>query len=220
MKTAILACKTLEAELEKSIDECRSPYPVIWLDAGDHNVPHRRREAIRKALEELDGYDTVIMAMSFCGGALEGIESGDKTLILPCCDDCLTLLLGSSEMRKQCADLYLLSEGWMKGKKSILAEFDHCLCTYGKERTRRIFGEMFRHYRGIGLIIQQAEPAPEVQKKAEDFSRQLGLPLIKIPGRYEYFRSLLEGPWEDDRFLIVKPGTCIQRKFSGGGKDA
>ena len=214
VNAVILACRTLEAELNRAISNTSCPYPVIWLEAGDHNVPHRRREAVLAALERCCGYDTVLMAMAHCGGALEGIESKNITLVIPCCDDCLTILLGSHRKRKECAGLYLLTKGWMDGRKSILTEYEHCLQVYGESRTRRIFTEMFRNYQGIGLI--SCEEEAEKLNRAEEFADCLQLPVVRISGTTAYLEALLTGPWDDARFQVIRPGQKIERIIRGG----
>lgn len=216
VNAVIIACRTLEAELNTAISSCRCTYPVIWLEAGDHNVPQRRREAVISALKHCGSYDTVLLAMSLCGGALENIESKDKKLVLPRCDDCLTILLGSRDSRRKYRDLYLLTKGWLDGRGSILAEYDHCLHNYGENRTRRIFAEMFRHYRGIGLISLDEEPQPEVYARASDFAGKVGLPLVRISGSADYLQELLVGSWDSEKFLVIRPGEKIERKCPGG----
>lgn len=210
MKCAILACATLQQELKRVMEDTACSIPVIWLEAGDHNSPLRRREAITAALEHCGGFDTVLLAMTLCGGALEGICCPDKTLVLPCCDDCRALLLGSRESVAEHGDLYLLSAGWMSGKGSILREYEHCLETYGEKRTARIFGEMFRNYRGIGLIRFPWDEDAHLER-ARNFAGKLGLPLVTLPGSTAYLRALLEGKWDPERFRVFHPGQTLTR---------
>ena len=81
MARVILACGTIKRELNMVIDRIGCSDPVIWLEAGDHNQPKKRRRAIEMALEDCCQYDTVILAMSFCGNALVGLNSGNKTVL-------------------------------------------------------------------------------------------------------------------------------------------
>ena len=67
MARMIIACATLKQELNMLMEKHRCDDPVLWLEAGDHNRPQKRREAIEAALETCSQYDTIVLAMTFCG---------------------------------------------------------------------------------------------------------------------------------------------------------
>jgi len=218
VNAAIIACATLEAELRLAMEKTGCNYPVFWLKAGDHNSPSRRKQEILRALDNCGEFDTVLLAMAFCGSAAEGIAAGHHTLILPRCPDCLTLFLGSLQRRNACQNLYLLTQGWADGRDSILREYAHCLETYGEKRTARIFRDMFRHYQGIGLITLPELPDPQAAFPATEFAENLGLPLIRLEGNNQYLEDLLTGNFSEDRFLTIAPGNSVPSfcGFTGG----
>lgn len=168
MSRCIIACRTLERELNTVMNKLNCTDPVFWLQAGDHNVPAKRRQTIQEAITRCN-YDTILLVMSFCGGSLMGVESGDHTLLLPCFDDCIGLLLEGDRQ----ADTYYLTEGWLAGERNITAEYRISLEKYGQERTDRIFSYMFRGYRNLAYIdtgcgtangLAQAKEAAELLK--------------------------------------------------------
>ena len=167
MARVILACETLKNELNMVMDKLGCEDPVIWLKAGDHNIPQKRREAIEAALRACSQYDTVLLAMSFCGGALTGLESGHQTLLLPCFDDCIGLLVDHRR-----PDAYYLTDGWLAGERNILAECRNSLDKYGAEKTNRIYSAMLRGYRSL-IWVDCRNPEPPDHVKV--FSGMLGL---------------------------------------------
>ncbi len=186
MARVILACATLKRELNTVMEKLRCTDPVIWLEAGDHNQPLKRKMAIEAALESCPEYDTVILAMSFCGGALTGVDSGDKTLLLPCFDDCIGLLLDCPRQ----PDTYYLTDGWLAGERNILAEYRNSLDRHGEEKTRRIFGAMLRGYRALGWVDWGCGSALG-QSQAEEAAGLLGLEFTVIPGTLSILEDLI-----------------------------
>ena len=76
-------------------------YPVLWLESGLHNWPDKLQNRIQELLDQCQSYDTVLLAMSFCGNSVAGLETRDFQLVIPRSDDCITLLLGSLTRRQE-----------------------------------------------------------------------------------------------------------------------
>lgn len=216
MKTAILACGTLKRELTAVMNKCSYAYPVIWLEAGNHNHPHKRRTEILQALEQCREYDTVLLAMAHCGGALEGVSSPSSTLVLPRCDDCIPLLLGSWTRQQELKDFYFLSQGWLEGKDNILAEYHRSVRRYGEERTLRIFQTMLKHYRYLGYISVDHPEDSCYQEEIVPFADMLGLGPVLLDGKSDYLIDLVTGNHDPERFLTVPPGVPIIREINSG----
>lgn len=207
MEAVILACETVRQELEQAMAQTGRHLPVIWLTGGAHNVPQQRRDQLQAALDALSGYDTVLLAMSLCGGSLLGLESGQRTLVVPRCDDCVTLLLGP-EQRRSNPGTYFLTEGWLQGDRNIWAEYRHCVETHGEARAKRIFGRMFAHYRYLALVDTNS-PAPETETLVREIAGTLGLEYRFLNGSSRWLEELLTAAFQPDRFLIVPPHTTV-----------
>ena len=205
MHCCIIACRTLEKELLAAMASIGCTYPVVWLEAGAHNVPDKRRAEIQNALDRIHGFDTVLLAMSLCGNIAAGLQTHDFQLVVPRYEDCITLLLGSSQLRNAHPGTYFLTEGWLKGADNIWAEYQHSLEKYGEHRTRRIFSAMLANYKKIAFLDTGcADVSAVIQKIAS----QLDLEYARIPGRFSNLVDLLRGSW-DSRFLVVPPGKTV-----------
>ena len=212
MKTAIVACKTMEDELNSALEKTGCGYPVIWLDSGLHNVPKRLQTAVQEAIDGADA-DRVLLALGFCGNALAGVEAGKAELILPRVDDCISLLLGSVRRRLEITDryaAYFFTEGWLRGERNIWVEHLHMLEKYGEEVTEALEEDMFGHYRTLGLLDCGEKPVEPLIEHTKMIADALHLEQKVIPASVDYLRELLTGPWPEERFLRVSPGGRIE----------
>ena len=139
MRTVIIACRTIENELLAAMERSHCPHEIRWLESGMHNQPRKLREKLQSSLDSCDEFHTVLLCMSLCGNAVAGLKTHDFQLVIPRCDDCISLMLGSSARRKALPATYFFTEGWLKSDKSLWAEYQNCLEKYGQKRTERIF---------------------------------------------------------------------------------
>ena len=206
MKTAVIACKTIEDELRWAMERTGADYPVVWLEQGLHNVPEKLKSAVQTALDDV-GAQRVLLAMGFCGNAIRGLRVPVGELIIPRVDDCISLLLGSVKRRLEVSreySAYFFTEGWLRGERNIWVEHQHMLETYGEELTEELEKSMFGHYKTLGLLdcgIKPVEPLVEGTKMIAD-----GLHLTQqvIPASAKYLEDLLTGPWSAERFLTLR----------------
>lgn len=205
----ILACKTIEREVLGVRELLGCGWPVDWLEAGLHNWPGRLREAVQGKLDGYRDVDTVALAMSLCGNAVVGLETGDFSLVIPRCDDCVTLLLGSTARRRSLGGTYFLTQGWLESDLSLWAEYDKARKKYGPARAKRIFSTMLAHYRSLALVDTGCFDADALSPQVREMAAELGLESVRLTGTLDYLKALMTPPWEENRFLIVPPHTRI-----------
>ena len=206
MSRCIIACRTLEKELLAAMTKVGCSDPVYWLEAGQHNRKDARRAAIQAALDACTDCDTVLLAMTLCGGCAIGLRSHNFRLVLPRCDDCITLLLGSQENRKNYPRTYFLTEGWLAGSEQIGTEYQRTLKKYGEQRTNRIFSGMLANYERMAFVDTGCADASE---QVEALAKTLNLTYTQIPGTLSYLEELLMGSWDESRFLLLEPNSTL-----------
>ena len=59
-------------------------------------------------------------------------------------------------------------------------------------------------------IVKAVEP---VYEKAQEMASTLGLRCEILPGKQSYLRTLLTGPWTQEQFLILPPGSTVEREM-------
>ena len=206
MSTCIIACRTLEKELQRAMANTGCTYPILWLEAGGHNLPDKRRREIQSALDSCTDYDTVLLAMSLCGNLAAGLESRNFRLVVPRCDDCITLLLGSRERRREYPGTYFLTEGWLSGRDNLWTEYQRSVEKYGSDRTQKIFSGMFANYTRMAFVDTGCGDAAQ---QVQSVANALNLQFTRLPGTLNWLEELLSPSCDDRRFLILPPHSTL-----------
>ena len=210
MKTVILSCRTLEDELRASMEKSGKDYPVVWLESGLHNVPKKLTGRIQEELDKIEA-DRVLLAMGFCGNAMAGIH-GNFEMILPRVDDCISLLLGSVERRMEIAReyaAYFFTEGWMRGERNIIVEYEHTLNKYGPEITESVMEMMYSHYRTLAILNCGVGDVPSLMEQTKEIAERLHLEQRELPATLDYLVELFTGPWSEERFITLPAGQVL-----------
>jgi len=214
MKTVIIACKTLEDELESAVQNIGVSYPILWLESGLHNTPKKLNRKLQEILDDLKA-DRVLAVLGFCGNSVLGIKAGDFELIIPRVDDCISLLLGSvkerAEVSRQYA-AYFLTGGWLRGERNMWTEYQYTRDRYGEEQAKYLSKMMFSHYRTLGILDSGAVLIEPLVDETKIIADTLGLEQKVIPASVAYIQLLLTGPWPEDKFLVTAPGQTIANK--------
>lgn len=209
MNPLIIGCRTMENEILSAMAACEKKYDIVWIEAGLHNVKAKLFAALQKIIDTEKGHDRILFATGFCGNSILGLQSRDIPLVLPRVDDCTSLLFGGCKNKRPWLDSYFLTEGWLNGELNIWNEYQHAIAKYGAKRANRIFGALLGNYKRIALLdtgcYDVKVSLPKAQKIADTFSLDCQI----LPATTQYLEALLNGPWEDERFLTVAPHSCI-----------
>ena len=210
-RPVILACRTLEPELQETLRQTGCTYPVVWLASGLHNTPGKLKAALEEALLQCDSYSCILTAMGFCGNAFSGLRTNHAALILPQVDDCISLLLGSMARRSALNEegVYYFTEGWLKGERTLLAEFQHALEKYGERRANAVFSAMLRNYKKVAFLDTGCGDCDWSREHTKLAAQTLHLDYCELPGTLDYLKRLLSGTWDERDFILVPPETDI-----------
>ncbi|CVK19368.1 DUF1638 domain-containing protein [Sporomusa sphaeroides] len=221
MGTAILACQTLRDELKLTIKETGVSFPTIYVESGLHNTPELLHKRIQEEINRIDNIDVILLLFGYCGNSLLGIKSDKAKLVIPKVDDCIPLLLGSCEARKNISKemgTYFLTKGWLDYENNLLREYDRCIERYGQVRTSKIMKIMLGHYKRFMLIDTGAYPVEEVLPRTQAFAERLTMQHEVAQGSLRLFHKLLTGPW-DEEFLVLEPGNAVTMSDICGSSD-
>ncbi|MBB6217350.1 hypothetical protein HNQ80_003469 [Anaerosolibacter carboniphilus] len=211
MNSLIVACKTIGDELNMAIRETGCNYPILWIESGLHLYPDSLRKRLQEELNHLSNVDQVLLAFGFCGNSLVGLTASNYRLIFPHVDDCITLLLGSTERRKEIsneAGTYFLTKGWIDFEKNIWVEYQETVSRYGQARADRIYKTILQHYKRLGIIDTGAYELENLLESSELMAKDLKLNHEVFPGTLRYMKKLLMGPW-DEEFVVIEPGESV-----------
>lgn len=225
LKSLIITCRTIQAEVDKAIKQTDCGFPVLYLESALHNEPDKLRGVLQEVLNRAGNVDQVLVLMGYCGNAILGLKPAGFRLVIPRADDCLTMLLGSQQKRaevQRTMPTYFLSSGWLTSweqmERTIFEEYERTIKRYGREKADKILRITFKHYKRIGLIDTGEFPLAELMAKAQVHADFLQLTCEVIPGTLAYLRKFLTGPWDQD-FIIINPGETIVMEHLFGKRE-
>ncbi len=211
MGTAILACQTLRDELTLALRTTGAGYPVFYIESGLHDTPDLLHKRIQEEINRIDNVDNILLVFGYCGNSLLNIRSDKATLVLPKVDDCIPLLLGSCEAKRNIskeAGTYFLTKGWLDYENNLLREYERCVERYGQAKALKIMKIMMGHYKRFMLIDTGAYAVDSILAQTQNFAQELNLCHEVVPGSLRLFHKLLQGDW-DDEFLVLPPGQAV-----------
>lgn len=224
-RTAVLACAVLEEEVRALARERSHLVHFNFLEQGLHNTPDLLRLRLQEAVDRAEArndIDAIALVYGLCSRGIEGVRARLARLVAPRAHDCITLLLGDrhryAEEIREHPGTYWYSPGWI-----------HCRGVPGPDRAdalreqyRTQFGdenadylvevdrEGLRAYQRAAYVdLGTSDPAPGIaytQRCAE----WLGWAFERVEGNPALLRDLLDGNWDDERFLVLAPGRTFR----------
>lgn len=207
MKRLLIACETIKDEVEMAMQKTGVELEVVWMSNLLHDSPERLKNALQEEIDKAeDRYDELLFAYGNCGNGLLGLKSEKATLIIPRYGDCIDILLCEKEnLERIRTSTYFLTQGWLKGEKSLDKEYQHNLEKYGESRARRVMNIMFKNYKNLMLIDTGAYDLAEHLPRVNDIGELIGLEVVVDQGSISPLEKLVTGQW-DDGFCIIPPG--------------
>lgn len=208
MSTTIVACEVMREELLRV--PAAAPVAFVFLPMGLHVSPGRLRGALAAELARPRGADRVVLGYGLCGNAADGLVSPHAPLVLPRVHDCIPLLRGAAG---RCAaaqkGTFYLSGGWMEGERSLAAEHARTVRRFGEAKALRVLDRMLDGYDRFVFVRTGHPRAAEREADARTLAAVAHLPLEAIAGDQAYLHALVNGPWDEARFVHVPRGEPV-----------
>ena len=222
MNACILTCSSLTEFVRAAQQSQGTALPVYEVDRKLHAEPGEMRTAIAGLIADLDPqFDTVLVAMGFCGGAWDHVRF-DRRVVIPRVDDCVSLLLQTDDEfcpnRKEPGHLYLFENDPKDfSALTLLRDFSLAGQEYKDLNHDYLFHMWFDSYRHMDIIdtgFNDCYSVPYVEA-AQQEADKIHAELDYVPGSNRILEKLVSGRW-DDQFLVAEPGhELIHGDFFG-----
>jgi hypothetical protein len=233
----LIAREIFYRELCAAVARSVNQVDVEFLPKGLHDIGQAGMSArLKESLDAVDEskYDAVAFGYALCSNGLIGLTARNVPLVVPRAHDCITLFLGSKERYldyfRTHPGVYFKTSGWIERGEGLsqygedliqhqvgmTQTYDELVAKYGEDNARFLYeklGDMTRNYSGLTFVEMGIEPDDRFERQAREEAAQRGWNFEKLSGDMALIQQLVDGPWDDDRFLVVPPGGRVAASF-------
>ncbi len=244
MNLALVSCMVLSRDLSYSMINSDNLVHPFYLKQGLHDTPAKLKEAIQSKIDEIEemqasfgeGYhgkfderkkfDAIIIGYGLCSNGVVGLQSKTIPLVIPRCDDCIALFLGSQERYleyfKKHNGIYWLNKGWVENgclpsKKYYEELYKHYTDEYDEDTAEYLIEQEIAHTKSYERLFfiksdkyDDSKERSLVKQSAEEFEWEYE----EADAKLTFIDDLVNGHW-DDRFLICNPGQTVAAEYTG-----
>lgn len=236
----ILACKIFQRELAQVIPTCPNALDITFMRQDLHIYPGQLREALQREIDLIEsgedlhtnqrGFEeteAILLGYGLCSNALVGIKSNRFPLVIPRAHDCVTHFMGSKERYAEYFDRvkgsFFYTRGWLdlgldigradleRKRNEYMERFDGDEDTV--EYLLEIDREMLKNYRYVTYITWPGLPNEGGVAAAREIASEAGLELLQYEGSDRLMRDFVNGNWNEEDFLILRPGQTLQPSY-------
>ena len=206
---------------------------IELLQKGLHAKPENLRAVLSDRLAEIKPgqYDAILLGYGLCSNSITGLGSAHTPIVVPRAHDCITLFLGSceryaSEFRANpgtywytpdylergvsAGDVVALGATTGDDMKTVYTEY---VAKYGQDNAdylMEVMGAWTQRYNRAVYIRTQEATFPDLSSQVREVADRRGWNFVELAGSLILIRDLINGVWDQERFLIVPPGRVIE----------
>ncbi len=206
---------------------------VVLMEQGLHDEPDRLRRQVQKALEtthDVQGrpYDASLLGYGLCSNGIAGLTSKIPVVVARG-HDCITLLLGSKERYKEYFDshrgVYWYSPGWIESGKmpgreryeALLAEYREKYGEDNAEYLMEVEQSWISEYNWATYIDWGMVDSEKYRRFTRQCAEFLGWSYDELKGDPALMQKMVDGQWDEEEFLVLKPGEKIAEDVTNQG---
>jgi len=240
VRLKLIACEICYRECCAAVARSVNKIDVEFLPKGLHDIGQAGMSArLAETLAAVDetNYDAVLFGYALCSNGLVGLTARTIPLVIPRAHDCITLFLGSKERYieyfRSHPGVYFTTTGWMERGEGLTQyvedsithqtgmsmTYEELVAKYGEDNAKFLHDQlcnMTRNYSGLTFIAMGIEPDDRFERQAREEAAERGWKFERVAGDMTLVQQLVDGPWTDDRFLVVPPGHRVAASFDDG----
>ena len=232
LRLRCIACEISYRELCLLVARSRNIVDLDFLPKGLHDIEtedmlKRLQEKVDEASSSEVGYDYIIMAYGLCNNGTVGLTARKIPIVMPMAHDCITFFLGSKERYREYFDshpgTYFKTTGWTErnfaavdgkimAKLGLDKSYEEYVKQHGEENAKFIMetmGKWVDNYKRLTFIEMAIAQFLGYDKLSEQEAKEKSWAFEKIAGDMSLLRKLVEGEWDEDRFIMLKPGQKV-----------
>ena len=229
--TAVVTCAVLETEIAHFAADLPHIGHIEIMEQGLHNEPDRLRTVLQEAVTRVEALppvpgagpiEAIVLGYGLCSRGIEGVRTRRCRLVATRAHDCITLLLGDKDRYadyvKDHPGTYWYSPGWNRhhvppGKDRFDRLRREYIEKYGEDNAdylmemEQSWMQKYDRATYVDLTVGATDRDLDYTRQCADF---LSWSFDRQRGDPDLIRALLEGRWDDERFVVLDPGQTVR----------
>ncbi len=200
----IIACRTLERELQAAMKETGNSCLVYFLPLRFHVAPDEMAVELQRIIDNLENVDEVLICVSGCGGSTRTLEATTADIIIPKTRDCIDILLSDStgKINRDNKGIFF-TDNWLTFFKESPMACEKLVKEYGKEEAKEKFCQIYKGFEHFYIVDTGVYNVEEVKAHLRPLVDILHGQLTVVKGHYEILRKMVSGKIDRD-FRVIK----------------
>ena len=239
MRIHIIACRIFARELSYLASQSANTVDITWVGRGLHNTPADLRRHLSGTVDDIYRQletgalehrpDAIVLAYGLCSNGVIGVQCRDIPIVIPRTDDCITLFMGSQERYLKefhdAAGAVWLNSAWVEQSSRLVDSEDlrrrkwlEYAEKYGEDNAdylMEIESSWISSYSTMGYIHSSVYDTAEHLEYARREAADKGWRMREIVDNLRLLRMMTDGTWNEEEFLILKPGERIAPDYTG-----
>jgi hypothetical protein len=232
-KLKFIGCEIIFREACKLAAASPFRIDLEFLKKGLHDLKRQEmNQKIQAAIDAVpasENYEAIILGYARCNDGLAGVTARNIPLVIPRAHDCITFFFGSRSAYQEYFDnhpgTYYHTTGWIErsdpnvaGSQGIMQQlglnmtYDEMVEKYGCENAEFLFeelGDTLKNYQGICFLRMNAVDETPFVQASQNLAHEHHWTFESREGNWSLLERLFNGQWDENDFLIVKPGEKI-----------
>ena len=233
----VIACEVAAREIFYCAARARNTVEIELFTQGLHDNADACRAELQKRIDTASPsqFQAVLLGYGLCNNAIVGIRAGQVKMAIPRAHDCITLFLGSAERYAEefagHPGTYYYTSGWLEyqqrggqrveyAQKSGLAKrmaYEELVRKYGAENAEYIRqvmdGWQVKYTRGA-LVRFPFTDHLRLDASVREICAKNNWQYAELDGDPKLLQDLLDGNWQDEKFLVLEPGEKVKAEYS------